>query len=50
MEIETLYKIGDKIDVAGEKKTIIGCHIYVSDAVQTERYYLGKGVWLTIDR
>lgn len=51
MKIETLYDIGDEIiDKNGEKKEVIGVHIWVSDYKQTERYYLGNDTWLTIKR
>jgi hypothetical protein len=48
MTISTLYNIGDKLAIDGEERTIEGVHIFVSNNVQTERYYLGDRCWVTI--
>lgn len=48
MKISTKYDIGDKLHISGETRKIKDVHIYLSDNIQTERYYLGNQEWLTI--
>lgn len=49
MTIKTKWEFGEKIIIDGERKTVKGVHIYVFEqGIQTERYYLGKKEWYTI--
>lgn len=50
MRLETKYKIGDKICISDENYTIRSIHLYESKHRHTERYFLGKGKWITIVR
>lgn len=48
MTVKTRFEIGDTIMVNGETEVIISVHLYCSENVLTERYYLGNGKWHTI--
>ena len=50
MTISTLYNIGDTLLIDGVYRKIVSVHCYYSDNCQTERYYLGNGLWHTIKR
>jgi hypothetical protein len=48
MKLSTTYDIGDKIEFEGDWREIISVHLYESKYKHTERYYLGKGIWVTL--
>lgn len=48
MTIKTLHDIGDTMVVDGKSHKVIGMHLYIGKDKQTERYYLGSGLWVTI--
>ena len=50
MNISTKYNIGDRVVFQGKEYEILSMHIYESDKVHTERYYLGNSLWITIER
>lgn len=50
MTLKTLYDIGDTINVDGKKMKIVSVHLYESEEKHTERYYLGKQMWITFHR
>lgn len=50
MKIDTSYNIGDTLVVDGKKYTIVSMHVYQSKECHTERYYLGSGTWITINK
>lgn len=49
MRIATKYNIGDIITVNGASHKIVAIHLYESTDKHTERYYLGNGLWITLD-
>lgn len=48
MIINTMHDIGDYIPFEGKIYKIISVHVYRSENVLTERYYLGNETWCTI--
>ena len=50
MKINTLYSVGDSINLNGVYYKIVAVHVYESANVHTERYYLGNGLWFTLER
>jgi hypothetical protein len=47
----TLYDIGDTIVVDGIAETVVSAHLYINtDGTITERYFLGRGKWFTVNR
>lgn len=50
MTITTKYEIGDLINLDGQTYKILAVHLYESENKHTERYYLGNGVWVTLER
>lgn len=49
MTISTKYNIGDIITIAGVEYEIMSMHIYESEETHSERYYLGRHRWFTIE-
>jgi hypothetical protein len=47
----TLYNFGDTVTIDNQPRRVMSIHIYVSENGKlSERYYFGKGTWLTIHR
>lgn len=49
MTITTKYEIGDTIELDGQSYKIVSVHLYESEQKHTERYYLGNGLWVTLE-
>lgn len=50
MTIKTLFEIGDYMEFEGGRYRVQSVHLYKSENVQTERYYLGDHRWITIKK
>lgn len=50
MRITAKYNIGDTVTIDGASHKIIAIHLYESADKHTERYYLGDGLWITLNK
>ena len=50
MKLNTCYNVGDFLEFNGKQMKIISIHLYESEFCHTERYYLGYGKRITLER
>ena len=48
--MQTKYSIGDKVTLDGVTYSVVSIHLYIAKDFVTERYYLGSGIWITLDK